>query len=93
MKASVSTDREIEHHDVVRSWVFADRLPDKHPSERTKQALVTLEEATEVYMVEVLAESHHYKQQLISWRFSTCRLLWQGMEVRYSWNRPTCAWP
>jgi len=26
-------------------------------------------------------------------RFSTCLQLWQGKEVGYSWNIPTCAWP
>jgi len=61
--------------------------------EWTKLALIKLAEATESYMVEVIAESHHYKQQLISCRFSTCLLPWQGKEVRYSWNSPTCAWP
>jgi len=25
-------------------------------------------------------------------RFSTCLQLWQGKEVGYSWNSPTCAW-
>jgi len=28
----------------------------------------------------------------MSCRFSTCLQLWQGKEVRYSWNSPTCAW-
>ena len=28
----------------------------------------------------------------MSCRFSTCLLLWQGKEVVYSWNSPTCAW-
>jgi len=41
-----------------------------------------------VYMVEVIAKSHCYKQQLISCRLSTCLLLWQGKEVRYSRNSP-----
>ena len=38
----------------------------------------------EEYMVEVIADSHFQKQQLISCRFSTCLLLWQGKEVAYS---------
>ena len=32
-----------------------DKFPDKRPREWTKQALMTLEEATESYMVEVIA--------------------------------------
>ena len=57
-QAFVRTVHEIEHHDVVSSGMFADELPDKHPHEWTKQALITLEEATEAYMVEVTAEFH-----------------------------------
>ena len=92
-KAFVRTVREIEHHDVVSSGIFADEFPEKHPREWTKQALFTLEEATEAYMVEVIAVSQCLKQQLISCRYSTCLQLWQGKEVVYSWNSPTCAWP
>jgi len=50
--------REIEHHDIVSSGIFADEFPDKRPREWTKQALITLEEATEAYMVEVTAQFH-----------------------------------
>jgi hypothetical protein len=57
-KAFVHTVHEIEHHDVVSSGIFANEFPDKHPREWTKQAVITLEEATEVYMVEVTAEFH-----------------------------------
>jgi hypothetical protein len=57
-KAFVRTVREIEHHDVVSSGIFADEFPDKRPCEWTKQALISLEEATEGYMVEVTAEFH-----------------------------------
>jgi len=57
-KAFVHTVRGIEHHDVVSSEIFADEFPDKHPGERMKEALITLEEATEAYMVEVTAEFH-----------------------------------
>jgi len=57
-KAFVRTVCEIEHHDVVSSGIFADEFPDKRPHEWTKQALITLEEATEAYMVEVTAEFH-----------------------------------
>jgi len=39
-------------------WDFADEFPDKRARERMKQALITLEEATEAYMVEVTAEFH-----------------------------------
>jgi len=35
-----------------------DEFPDKNPQEWTNQALLTSEEATDVYMVEVIAESH-----------------------------------
>jgi hypothetical protein len=52
------TVRDIEHHDVVRSAIFADELPGKRPRQWTKQALITLQEATEVYMVEVTADFH-----------------------------------
>jgi len=91
--AYISTLCEIKHHDVVTSGIFAYDFPDKHPREWTKQASITLQEAAEVYIVEVIAESHCYKQQPISCSFSTCLLLWQGKEVGYSWNSATCAWP
>jgi len=58
-KAFVCTVCEIEHHDVVSSGIFADEFPDKSPREWTKLALITLEEATEAYMVEVTAKFHH----------------------------------
>jgi len=57
-KAFVRTVREIEHHDVVSSKIFADEFPEKHPREWTKQPLNTLEEATAAYMAEVTAEFH-----------------------------------
>jgi len=57
-KAFVRTLRGIEHHDVASSGIFADEFADQHPREWTKQALVTLEEATEADMVEVTAEFH-----------------------------------
>jgi len=56
--AFVCTVREVEQHDVVSSVIFADEFPDKHPPEWTKMALITFEEATEAYMVEVTAEFH-----------------------------------
>jgi len=49
--------REMEHHDVVSSGIVADEFRDKGPREWTTQALNTLEEATELYMVEVIAEA------------------------------------
>ena len=61
-----------------------DELPDKRPWEWTEQALKTFEEATESYMVRVIAKSHFWMQQLMSCRFSTCQLLWQDREVGYS---------
>jgi hypothetical protein len=56
-KAFVRTVCEIEHHDVVSSGIFEDEFRDKGPREWTKQALKTLEEVTESYMVEVIAEA------------------------------------
>jgi len=38
--------------------MFIEKFPDKHPQEWMKHALVILEEAMEVYMIEVIAESH-----------------------------------
>jgi len=56
--AYVETVRELEHHDDVRSGIFAHEFSDKQPHEWTKQASVTLEVATEMYMGEVTAEFH-----------------------------------
>ena len=52
------TVHEDEHHDDVSSGIFADKFGDKHPQEWTKQALNSLEGATELYMVEVTSDSH-----------------------------------
>jgi len=57
-KEFIRTDREIEHHDVVSSGIFAHKFNDKNPREWTKQALTTLEDATEVYLADVPAESN-----------------------------------
>jgi hypothetical protein len=57
-KAFVRAVRDIKHHDDVSSGIFADLFPDMSPHEWTKKALITLEEATEAYMVEVTAEFH-----------------------------------
>jgi hypothetical protein len=48
----------MEHDDVVSSGIFADEFSTKHPRGWAKQTLITLEEATEAYMVEVSAEFH-----------------------------------
>ena len=57
-KAFFRSFREIKHHDVVSSGIFSDEFADKHPREWTKQSSITVEEATEAYMVEVTAEFH-----------------------------------
>jgi len=57
-KAFVRTVREIEHHDVVSSGMFADKVRDTRPREWTKEASNTLEEASESYMVQVISGSH-----------------------------------
>jgi len=85
--------REIEHHVVVSSEMFANKFPDKHPREWMKQALIAVEEATEAYMVEVMAAFQCLNQQQISGRYSTCLLRWQGKEIVYSWASPTWALP
>jgi len=91
--AFVRTVHEMEHHDVVSSGISPDEFSDTIPQEWTKQALTTLEDATEAYLVEIMAESNMYMQQLISCMFSTCLQVWQGKEVGYSSNSLTCAWP
>jgi len=57
-KAFCCIVHEIAHHDVVSSGIFADQFPNHRPHEWTKQGLITFEEATEAYMVEVTAEFH-----------------------------------
>jgi len=52
----------MERHDVVTSGSFADEFPEKHLREWTEQALITLEEATQAYMVKVTAASQCLKQ-------------------------------
>jgi len=56
-KGFVHTVRRIKNHDFVSSGIFADKFPDKCPHEWIKKARFTCMEATEVYMVEVIAES------------------------------------
>ena len=48
---------EIEHHAVVSSGIFAYKFRHKGPRDWTKQALKTLKEATDSYMVKVIAEA------------------------------------
>jgi len=57
MKAFVRTVREIEHCDVIRAGIFADKSSYKNPREWTKQPLTTSDDATEAYIVEGIAES------------------------------------
>ena len=82
--AFFSTAGEIEHDDVVSAMIFADNFGDMHPLECTKQALTTLLDALEVYIVGVIAESAMWMQQLISCRFSSCLPQWQCKEIGYS---------
>jgi len=57
-KLFVGAVRQIEHQDVVSSGIFADKFGDELPQESMKQALMTSEEVTESYMVEITADSH-----------------------------------
>jgi len=93
IKECVHTVHKMEHYDVISPGIFGDEFADTHPHEWTKQSSTTLEETTEAYMVEIITDSHCFKQQLISCRFSTCLLLGQGKEVGYSWNSLTCTCP
>jgi hypothetical protein len=53
---------------VVTLRIFVDEFCDNGPRERTDKAIITLEEATEGYIVDVIAASQYLKQQLISCR-------------------------
>jgi len=75
---------EINHHDVVSSGIFADECSDKQPQERTKQAIPTLEDAPDLYLLNVIAESHMLMQQLMCRQVLTCLQLSQGKDLRYS---------
>jgi len=57
-KEFVYAVREIEHDEVVSAGIFEDQFRDKHPRVWNKQALITHEETTEAYLLEVVAESH-----------------------------------
>jgi hypothetical protein len=89
MKVFDCVVKEIDHYDVVSSGGVADEFPNKNPCWWMKQALINFNVAPEVYMVEVIAKSHHYKQQLISCWVSTYLGLWQDRVVGYSRN----CWP
>lgn len=52
-KAFVRTVREIEHHDVVNSGVYAAEFECKEPRDWTCGAIDTLETAAEAYLVQV----------------------------------------
>jgi len=91
-KPSVHTVSKNEHHEVVSSRMNTNQFRDKCLRDWTKKAVITLKEATEAYMVEVIAASQYLKQQLISCRYSTCLLWWQAKQVVYSWSSPTWAW-
>jgi len=56
-KAFVTTVSKIEHHNDISSGIFRDKYSDKDPQGWTKQALTSLEDSTEGYIVEVIAES------------------------------------
>jgi len=57
-KAFARTVREIENHDNVSYGIFADECNDKNPCEWTKLSLTTLDDATQAYMAEAIAESN-----------------------------------
>ena len=64
-KSLVRTIREIEHHNVVSSGIFSEKDGDKCLREWTEHAIKTLEEGTELYMVEVTAESHSRDSNIV----------------------------
>jgi len=49
---------DIKHHDVVGSGIIPDKFHHKYLRQWMKQALLTCEEATRAYMVEVIAQSY-----------------------------------
>jgi len=57
-KAFGRTVCEMEHSDVVSSEIIADQFGDNNPRQWTKQALTTSQDGAQLYMVEVIAESH-----------------------------------
>jgi hypothetical protein len=57
-KAFVCRVHTMEHHDILSYGIIGDKFHDKHPRESTKPASITVEEAMEAIMVEVIANSH-----------------------------------
>jgi hypothetical protein len=76
LKAPVLARHKIEHNDVGSPGNCMDEFGDNGPWEWKKQTLMTIQEATDWCMVEVLAESSFWMHQMISCKFSTCLLLW-----------------
>ena len=72
MEVFVGTVCKFEHHYGISSLGLVYELHVRHPRQWMKQALNTLEEPMELYMVEVIAESHVWQQQHICSWFSTC---------------------
>jgi hypothetical protein len=83
-KAFVFPLCKIKQHDVVSSRILAYELCDKGPQESTKYTLNTLRQATECYIVEIIADSSIWKTQLISCMCWTCLPLCRGKEIEYS---------
>jgi len=57
-KPNVCTVRKIKYHEGVSTGIFTHKFRDKCPWAWAKQAVKTLEEAAESYMVEVIADAH-----------------------------------
>ena len=57
-KAFMRTVREIEHHKVVCAGIFADMFKDKIPMDWTHQVMKMLEEAAELYIIDVSTPPH-----------------------------------
>jgi len=58
-KAFVLTVCKVEPHDVVSGGIVRDKFRDEHTRELIKQVLIILKVEMDVYMVEVIAESHY----------------------------------
>jgi hypothetical protein len=54
----VHTVHETQYYEVSGSGSFTDELPDTHTLDSTKHAFIAIEDATEAFIVEVIAESH-----------------------------------
>jgi len=73
---------EIERHCSIISGIVLSDFHVNHVWQYTKQALNTVENAMEAYVVGVPAKSHILTLPLVYWRFSTYLLLRQGKEIR-----------